>query len=846
MANPIEDMGMNGIGASGLNTSLDFLKNFEKELSGIQQDYQLSLLKIGKEEEKLTKDIKAKRKELSKISVDDNEKLVQYINTINKLEEERNSHIKKRQRLERIIAREAMEREITSKKRITEEDIKKFNEFGYDKASGESLANIQAKGREIRTRYAQQQIQETREDNASPLNKIAQLLTMQNKVLDKQVELAKDRLTLAQEDYRRAKEEGDQQAIANAKVELDNARRENLNQQNQKALEEGLKNLGNAINTAFAQKVDQALQVLSSSELQANTRLQGTTKTFSAGVFKKMDDRTSIMETIKKNLALSPFVKTSEVITTISNAIGQGIVTNVEMRGFLNSIKDGLVSTFDAFDEKINKLIRVQQEDTTLGRMGMEASLMKIYNTMFETNEYLQSGFDSVTSAIYEASSVLPAKQAEEMEFVMQKWLGSLYSVGMSQETVSSIATSLGQLMAGDISGLGQGTGNLLALAATNAGIPIGDIIQGQATVENINDLMKSVVEYLRGIAKMAENNNIVQKELGNVFGVNISDIKAATNLTQQDINSLLAYTQDYGSAVSELDNQIGTFSERMTNAVLLQNIGENFLFSSAMSVAENPITYFLQSILSYLPDMEISMVQGMGTGPSGGIPIKDLLQTALTGFGLIGGIINAFGSIGAEGGMSLESWNATQTVRRGGVNLKRLDVGMRKETSLSEFGAGSSEDIKSGAMGSGIQQGEESKQYTSAGSVDDDYNASNIYKLLSGKAEDNVALIKVNDEPLNNKVERAVINQDENWKRLLSKIDSIITNQKTSGLQEVVQMFSQKGSNNQDVNISGVSDDASLAIAQKIYDVLTQDDDSIKVRVTNTIIENEGYPWEG
>jgi len=50
--------------------------------------------------------------------------------------------------------------------------------------------------------------------------------------------------------------------------------------------------------------------------------------------------------------------------------------------------------------------------------MGMEASLMKLYNAMFETSEYLQNGFDNVTDAIYEASSIMTAQQAEEMEFI--------------------------------------------------------------------------------------------------------------------------------------------------------------------------------------------------------------------------------------------------------------------------------------------------------------------------------------------------------------------------------------------------------------------------------------------
>ena len=70
---------------------------------------------------------------------------------------------------------------------------------------------------------------------------------------------------------------------------------------------------------------------------------------------------------------------------------------------------------------------------------------------MFENTEYLSNEFDSVTSALIEASSQLPTDMGVEFEYIVQKWLGSLYGVGMSDETVSGIAQALGYLGSGNI-----------------------------------------------------------------------------------------------------------------------------------------------------------------------------------------------------------------------------------------------------------------------------------------------------------------------------------------------------------------------------------------------------------
>ena len=45
----------------------------------------------------------------------------------------------------------------------------------------------------------------------------------------------------------------------------------------------------------------------------------------------------------------------------------------------------------------------------------------------------------------------MSANASIEFEYIVQKWLGSLYSLGLSQQTVTQIATGLNALGTGDV-----------------------------------------------------------------------------------------------------------------------------------------------------------------------------------------------------------------------------------------------------------------------------------------------------------------------------------------------------------------------------------------------------------
>jgi hypothetical protein len=65
-----------------------------------------------------------------------------------------------------------------------------------------------------------------------------------------------------------------------------------------------------------------------------------------------------------------------------------------------------------------------------------------------------------------------------EYEYNIQKWLGSMYSLGMSSDTVTKLASAIDMLATGDVSGLSSsGMQNLLVMAANKGGLAYGDLL---------------------------------------------------------------------------------------------------------------------------------------------------------------------------------------------------------------------------------------------------------------------------------------------------------------------------------------------------------------------------------
>ena len=214
--------------------------------------------------------------------------------------------------------------------------------------------------------------------------------------------------------------------------------------------------------------------------------------------------------------------------------VGQGIAFNIEQRATLAVLKDKIATTFDAANGTLLRLVRIQQQDTTAGRLGMESALTAFLNNMYETTEYMEGIAKTVKGSLEEPMSLMTGENALSFEYQVQKWLGSMYSVGMSQEAVQGLGGVLGKLASGQIDAITNGgQGNLVIMAANQAGLSVADILNNGLDSQTTNDLMNAMVEYLAKIYDQAGESKVIQQQMASVYGMTASDLKAAVNLAK-------------------------------------------------------------------------------------------------------------------------------------------------------------------------------------------------------------------------------------------------------------------------------------------------------------------------
>ena len=128
------------------------------------------------------------------------------------------------------------------------------------------------------------------------------------------------------------------------------------------------------------------------------------------------------MSTDIRNVAgISPLIKQESVVSNLEKLVGQGISFDVEQRAFLETIKDKIATTFEAADGTLLRLVRIQQQDTTAARLGMESALTSFLNNMYETTEYMQNVAKSVRNSLQEAEALMGSKSAAAFEYQVQK-----------------------------------------------------------------------------------------------------------------------------------------------------------------------------------------------------------------------------------------------------------------------------------------------------------------------------------------------------------------------------------------------------------------------------------------
>ena len=395
-----------------------------------------------------------------------------------------------------------------------------------------------------------------------------------------------------------------------------------------------------------------------------DTRLQGSSNEQSKGSYwdQLVKDMTSVG-------AINPYFKQETFANNIKDLVNRGIAFDLKQRAFLMTIQDKIATTFDVADGTLLRLIRIQQADSTAGRLGMESVLNTFLNNMYETSEYLSDVAQSVRGSLEEMQSLMEGAEATEVEYQIQKWLGSLYSVGMSQSAVQSISDTLGKIAAGQIEGItGGGAGNLLIMAANDAGLSIADILINGIDSSNTNKLLKASVDYLAELAKESKDNKVVQQQLAEVFGVRASDLKAATNLSRST-SSVFNNNQTYDSLMGQLMSMASSIANRTSLGEMMTNIWDNGQYSLAGSMATSPVSYFIYKMAKVVDEaaggIDLPFVNVMGFGVDLNTTVSDLMRVAAVGGSLLGNLGPLISGLGNS--FSTSSMLNTLGIKSGG-----------------------------------------------------------------------------------------------------------------------------------------------------------------------------------
>lgn len=509
--------------------------------------------------------------------------------------------------------------------------------------------------------------------------------------------------------------------------------------------------------------INQTIDRVGQFQAQINTRLQGTGKTFQ-----------DFMQNVTTRLTTSLTISQQQMEDNMKTLVEQGIVYNVEQRAYIMAAADRVASQFEVTNENLLRLIRLQQSDTTAARLGLESMLNEYLNSMFQDSSYLNGVFDTVSAAILDSTSSLSRDIGVEFEYIIQKWLGSLYSVGLSSEAVQTIASGINYLQTGNIQQLNNNSAlqTLMAMSASRAGISYSEALISGLDASETNKLLASMVDYLREIAN--SDNQVIRQAYSNLFSLGISDLTAISNLTSRDIQNIANSAYSYSQLYNRADTQIQTIGSRSSIGQMVSTLLDNIIYTTGANIAENPVTNVMWQINQLLTEttgggIKIPIPMVLGSGLPSFLNINEILSSGMAGLSLIGTAIKAISSIGNSiSNPGLSMWDAffsDYTMR--GSGLLALD-GTSSGTSFegSYTSNISEDDLINSTL---TQQKEESDSYSEIMNADvkDQKTADDIYNELFVENKPIRVILSGTDEsvPLN------VLVQNNGFDQLLQQI---------------------------------------------------------------------------
>ena len=289
---------------------------------------------------------------------------------------------------------------------------------------------------------------------------------------------------------------------------------------------------------------------------------------------------------------MNVFFSLDETLQKTTEMVEKGISYNVELRSSLDVMSEKMAKTFDAFDATLTRLVRIQQQDSTQARLGMESLLQEYLNSNFQNSEYLHGVSDQVSALLLEAESTMSRNEAVEFEYAVQKWLGSLGSVGVSDSTLTTLAEGIGYLASGNVQALASNSSlqQLMALSISKGGgsRSYGDMLLNGISASDVSNIMAGFYNLVTEIG--SSNNMVAMSQYAQIFNLSMSDITSTLNLTAEEVKSIADNMVSYQETVNRVNDElsVGNLISRTSYSEMVENIKKNTLTAIGLDMSND------------------------------------------------------------------------------------------------------------------------------------------------------------------------------------------------------------------------------------------------------------------
>jgi len=356
------------------------------------------------------------------------------------------------------------------------------------------------------------------------------------------------------------------------------------------------------ISKAIDDGIDKYVNLQTTYLAKVNTRLDGLPK-------KKTYD--SIAAGFAGVFGANRYVSQTSLIEKMGELVNAGIAYNLEQRSILSELSERMVSTFDMLDEHLTRLTKLQQADMSVAAIGAESYLTTFLNNTFQDTSYLSTVYDNVASALVDASSQMTAKDSVAFNYNVQKWLGSLYALGMSETGVMALAEGINELATGGFENL-DSNDPLRVLFAMASNGAYSDLLVNGVNADNVNSLLNNIVTYLAQIS--TDTNQVTKRVKAGVFGdLSLSDIRSIANLTTTDVNAINNSNINWGQAIERTNTYLlNKVNENTTAAIQAQNLIQNLTYTLGQDLVENEKAYIAYVVGGQIGGALGDTIQGM------------------------------------------------------------------------------------------------------------------------------------------------------------------------------------------------------------------------------------------